>query len=344
MGISCGGRKGYRMQFSLRQTIPTDGIWHVMVYDQSPKQYLFCSSADATYRGLYVYEYDGATATAITDHVVVGRAFYWSATDGTYIYGGTNEGLAAYSFDGTNLTQIVLQQEVVGATIRGVWCDNGFIYIASGGAAGALGVRVYTFNGTAFTLVSTVVGLASSAYSVFGDGTYIYAAVASAGLSAFSFDGTTLALVDTIDDGGLAGGVVAGGGYIYLANRDDLRAYTFDGTTLVNVGVVDNGAAPNYQGVAYGDNLIFAGNSTEGFEVYTFDGTTFTLVGFVVGGPRWVTPGGEYQNGNLLFSANAGASISVYNAIPEFRGSFSVSPTSGPAPLAVKFTDQVEIF
>ena len=79
--------------------------------------------------------------------------------------------------------------------------------------------------------------------------------------------------------------VVAGGGYIYVADSTSgLRAFSFDGTNFTARGVVDNGLY--YSGIAYtrigGTPYIMAVREQFGFQshltAYTHDGTTLANV------------------------------------------------------------------
>ena len=115
--------------------------------------------------------------------------------------------------------------------------------------------------------------------NTWGDGTYIYAACEDDGLRAYSFDGETLTLIDTIDNGSLYRDVWGDGTYLYTAcNTDGIRAYAFNGTDFEWLDTLDNGGS--YYGVYGDETYIYATlNEPDGIRAYTFDGSDFTYTG-----------------------------------------------------------------
>ena len=120
------------------------------------------------------------------------------------------------------------------------------------------------------------------AQGVWGYGTYIYVANGSDGLRAYTFNGTTITLAGSIDDGDVghdAGAVWGDGTYIYLANGPDgLRAYTFNGTTFTLASHIDSGGSA--EGVWGNGTYIYLANDGE-TRAYTFSGTVFSSVGSI---------------------------------------------------------------
>ncbi|MCK5284861.1 MAG: hypothetical protein KAJ86_04660 [Alphaproteobacteria bacterium] len=190
--------------------------------------------------------------------------------DGTYIYvTDYYDGLFAYTFDGTTLTQ---KAHVDTYYARGVWGDGTYIYVANS----TYGIRAYTFDGTNFTLKGSF-NTPGTAQDIWGDGTYIYVADYGSGVRAYTFDGTTFTEEGYFDTPGNAHDVWGDGTYIYVADYDSVRAYSFDGTTFTEEG---NESTYSSVGAVWGDGTYIyvtdGMNAANKVHVYTFNGTTFT--------------------------------------------------------------------
>ena len=175
---------------------------------------------------------------------------------------------------------------------------------------------------------------------VFADGTYIYTCLGHV-LRAYTFNGAAFNLEGSLDLGANSYGLWAGGGYIFVGNyTGGLRALTFDGTTFT---LVNTQADRNCWGV-WGDWPYVYVADEVGMSIYTFDGADFQLKTRVTY-PGAISRYVSSDDFHVFLSAEGGVdNFRVFKAIPEFSGSFATTPSSGPAPLAVKFTDEVEIF
>jgi PKD repeat protein len=138
------------------------------------------------------------------------------------------------------------------------------------------GLYAYTFDGEAFTEVGSAHDIFDYG-SVWGDGTYIYAACFLDGLYAYSFDGEDFTLLDVQHDGDSAyTDVWCDDTYIYTACYDEgIRAYTFNGVSFSLVQTQDD------EGIYYavwGDGTHIYAACDVGIRAYAFDGEDFTLL------------------------------------------------------------------
>jgi len=121
---------------------------------------------------------------------------------------------------------------------------------------------------------------------IMGDGNgNLFATCGDNGLYAYSFDGQTFNLQDTIDDGGTYLGIYVGshytryGKYIFVANSGTgLRAYKYNQSGLTLLATKDDGGT--YNGVWRNETngVIYVACGASGIRAYTFNGVTFTLV------------------------------------------------------------------
>lgn len=181
----------------------------------------------------------------------------WASNGLIYVPTGP-DGLYAYSFSGTTLTQVGTPTPSMGwaqgawasgtrvlfadgnlfrvvdfsgsaftdfitpDTRHGgsrVWSDDTNIFVASGD-----GVTAYKLAGT--TLVEIDTFATANARDVWSDGLHVFVASEAAGVYALSFDGSSFALVDQVNTGTQALGVFGDGTYIYTNDlTGGLRAY-----------------------------------------------------------------------------------------------------------------------
>jgi len=112
--------------------------------------------------------------------------------------------------------------------------------------------------------------------NMYHDGTYLYVAMGSLGIAAYSFNGTTLSFIVKIDDGGSYTDVWGDGTYIYVAcGNSGIRAYTFNGTSFTLKDTDDQGGT--YVSVWGDGTYIYTACGSSGIRAYTFNGTSFTL-------------------------------------------------------------------
>ena len=141
--------------------------------------YIYVSS---DYGGLFAYTFDGDKFTQIDlETTLTSYLFGGVWGDGTYIYGSfeTDNGIAAYSFNGTNLTY--LNSKAEGGCYYGLHVVGNDIF--TGRQSG--GLSVYRFNGVNF---STTSHESSRANVVWYDNGYAYVG-GSHDIKVYSFDG-----------------------------------------------------------------------------------------------------------------------------------------------------------
>lgn len=166
-----------------------------------------------------------------------------------------------------------------GREFLGLWVDPPYIFAGNGWTGGDTPFEVYTFDGSNFTLIDSVLSGHGFPENIWSDGTYYYVASPGTGLFAYTFDGTDLTLVGsetTVADE--ARSPWGDGTYIYVADgTGGFHAFTFDGTTFTQAGssLSTNGFALS----AYADGeYVYLGDGGGGLRIYTFDGTNWTLI------------------------------------------------------------------
>jgi len=188
-------------------------------------------------------------------------------------------------------------------------CDSGTFKSMSGGS-GETPEYAYDFNpeaancvlnnGGPFVEVATGT-TAGFTDKVWGDGTYLYTANQTGGLSALSFNGLAFTEVDNLVTSTDARDVWGDGEYLYTADTaGDLIAFDFDGTTLTEL---DNDTTTgNARGVWGDGNFIYMANGTSGgLAAYSFNGTTLTALDTIVTGD---TAFDVWGDGNYIYVAN----------------------------------------
>ncbi len=187
--------------------------------------------------GVRAYSFNGTTLTLLDTKKDGSHVYNKVWGDGTYIYCATLSGLKAYTFSGTTFSSLL---DTTTAISDDVWGDGTYIYEACGGLDDGP-VRVFTFNGSSFTLITSYIpSNFESCNSVYGDGTYLYAIFQDIGIKIFTFDGNDISLVMTRYDNTHAYGIHGDGTYLYVAYRDNgIWAYNKTSDTLTTA---DNNA------------------------------------------------------------------------------------------------------
>ena len=146
------------------------------------------------------------------------------------------------------------------------------------------------------------------AYSVWGNGTYIYLANSGGGLRAYTHNGTNFTESGDIDSGENARGIWGDSNYIYLANGlGGLRAYTHNGTSFTQAGNIYSGG---YALGVWGDgNYIYIANNDGGLRAYTHNGTNFTESGDIDSGNN---ARGVWGDSTYIYLANGGDGLRAY--------------------------------
>ncbi len=240
--------------------------------------------------------------------------------DGTIFLANGDDGLRAYSYDGssfTNTAHIHNGELIIGVALGADGTvfvaksedglsaysydgssftntanidDGGFAEDVAVGADGTVflangdgGLLAYSYDGSSFTntaFISNGTGFAEDV-AVGADGT-VFLANITEGLGAYSYDGSSFTNTAHIDNGGQAFGVAEGpDGTIFLANFDDgLRAYSYDGSSFTNTAHIDDGEFA--LGVTVGaDGTIFLANNNGGLFAYSYDGSSFTNIAHI---------------------------------------------------------------
>lgn len=269
--------------------------------------------------------------------------------DGTYVYVARKAtGVSAYSWDGSTLTFIVTQDDGTD-WYNGLWGDGTYIYCA----CGLDGLRAYTFNGSTFTLKDTIDDggiyrqvwgdgtyiyaangniLAYSFiadtfllkdsdnagaiyYDVFADSSYIYCACGTDGVRAYSFNGTTLTLLDTaeVQAGGNSVAIYANGANVVYGTNIGLFGYIFNGSSFT-------GGASTYgydcKGLTFdGTYFISSWGDDNGIMAHTFDGTTFTFSHETRNMDNLYK--GVWADSSNIFVACDDSGVVAYNAAPK---------------------------
>lgn len=122
-----------------------------------------------------------------------------------------------------------------------------------------------------------------NAADTFSNGTYIYAAQGTGGLSAYTFDGTTFTEIDYAEGSSAyyGRGVWSDGTYVYYTGGSSegiIIAYTFNGTDFTYKSNVTAPTANIIWRVRGDGTNIIAAADVDGIIAYTFDGATFTQV------------------------------------------------------------------
>ena len=270
----------------------------------------------------------------------------------------SNDGLRAYSFDGSDLTLIDSIDN--GSNYREVWGDGTYIYVAcynegirayswdgisftlldtqdDGGnywgvggndsyvyaACGASGLRAYSFNGITFNLIDTIDNSTEDYYDVDCNDSYIFTAVDDHGVFAYSFDGTNLNYINKKDDGSFYRRTHLDkiNGYIYVAcYNEGVRAYSFNGAAFTLLDTQHDGADA-YGAVVSDANYVYTSCNDEGLRKYTFDGSSFSLKCTVDDGSDYL---GVYNDTNYVYVGCTGYGIRAYDINPKPEPPYNV--------------------
>lgn len=206
-----------------------------------------------------------------------GGADIWGNSTHLFVAGAgtaTNRGVAAFTYSNGSFTAAGAIDPGSAETATGVWSNGTYIFVAS-----TAGVRAYSYNGTAFTLLATY---AASSGLVTGDASYIYISDGT-NIRALSFNGTAFTLRGTynLDMFASAEILYAKGGYIFTnAAEVNLFALTFNGTSFsVAAQVVEGRWIEDIWGD--GQNLYFAFSAPGNYaamEAKSFNGSAFTTL------------------------------------------------------------------
>jgi len=162
-------------------------------------------------------------------------------------------------------------------------------------------------------------GAGSPYKGVWGDGTYIYSAVGSKGIYAYSFNGTNFTLLDYSDDGDYYESVWGDGTYIYVASSiEGIRAYSFNENGTEEFWLKDvqvDGYYPIYDDVWGNESYIYVSAEHIGIMAYTFNenGTEeFWLKDVQFDGDVGQPYNGVWCNDSIIYVTVANSGIMAY--------------------------------
>jgi hypothetical protein len=202
-----------------------------------------------------------------------------------------------------------LTETWAGGVYSDIYCDGTYIFVA----CGTSGLRVYSFNGTSFTLIDT--DYQGGTYNgVGGNGTYIFAACQE-GLRAYSFNGSVLTHITLKQQWSEAYQLVTANnvGQVFGVETASIIGYTFNGTTFSTAKV--RFISGNYfVGIWCNDTYILGAKENNGLYVHTFDGTTWTQIANITSS---VPSNGVWSGGSYIYVATGERGIGVFS----FNGS-----------------------
>jgi len=243
--------------------------WSIELFESPKKSYVFAAYDS---EGLYAYLYNESSFDLL-DIINDGDSYVDVYADDNFVYASCQDnGLKAYTFDGCELT--LLDSIDNGSEYKGIYSDGSHIYVACGNE----GLKVYLFDGEHFTLLDSIDD-GDEYDDVYSDGDYIYTTLrgstATSGLYAYSFNGTSLTLLDKFL-GSFWYGVYSDGSHIYAGRGNSgLNVFDFDGEEFTFLDS-DGKEAWDVHGF---NNYIYSAMETDGgIGVYTFDGSSLTRI------------------------------------------------------------------
>jgi hypothetical protein len=227
--------------------------------------YLYVGNGDLAVK---VYDFNGTIFTQLATYIVPGNVnSIWVQNDTVFVGDMVGETVVLH-FDGTSLTQIVLNNTFSDG-LRDIWGDGTYIYAA----AGAAGMIAYSFNGNDLNEIDRYSPPGTNTRAIWGDGNYIYVSdYGTQTISAHTFDGTNLVEVGSV---GFIGplDVAVSGQFIFSAQfNDGLVVYKFDGSNFVQMD--GDFSIDCTVSVSTSGEYIFVTDQTQGLIVYLFNGTT----------------------------------------------------------------------
>ena len=238
--LTAGTSGVYSFQFDGVSTLTQKGY-----QNPSPNKVATTSYCDGAYiytawdNYIYVFSFTSSTGAigTWTSRLTITGSAVGIYGDGTNVYVCLGSGgIGAYKMVTGNLVQqgsLYTDNTYMGATKR-VFCYGSNIYVAD-----SKGVHVFTFSGSAFTLVSSC-RIATTVQSVWRDGNYVYVANGTAGVTVLTWDGvsSTMSFFASTSTIGSAQAIWGDGAYLYVAiapisspYNGSLQAYLLSGAT-----------------------------------------------------------------------------------------------------------------
>jgi len=219
--------------------------------------------------------------------------------NGTIFTGHNNGYISAYTFDGSAITY------------KGTAYSSGNQYNIATDNNGSIfsGNAVFDWNSSTETISKKFD--TSDFVDVFWDSDHSrLIAGNTTNLYAYSYDGTSLSLVDSISLGATVTGVYYNNDYIYVAlGSAGIKVFEFDGTNIEYVCGLDD-VTYAYKIVADNNYVYLACNNvSEGLRIYSFDGSSLT---YITGVKTYTTLDVRYDSG-YIFVSNDKDGISIYS-------------------------------
>ena len=224
---------------------------------------------------------------------------------------------------GTSIVQLA-------ANIPTVWGDSNYLYVTDNAT-----IYAFRITGSGLEHITSVAAGAGFIYGMFTDDTYLYVAGVG-GIEIYTFNGVAFTLVLNEATGIVERGIWTSGQYVFSCGTgaNELRAYSFDGVALTQLATEAGGLD------LWGDGeYVYCAQNLTGMTIFQFDGAAFETKTTVTG-----DDGQGVMSDDFYLYLSSSTELIIYKVVSEFRNSFGVIPTAGAAPLAVKFTNQVEIF
>jgi len=240
--------------------------------------------------------------------------FVWDNSDAGYTVNMNQKDIPIDNLN-ISVSQLKFNLDVTYGFSNGAWgifVDATYVYMA----CYTNGLKVYTFDGTTFTLVDSQDD--GNAYTgVWSDGTYIYTACGSGGLRVYELVGGSLSLLDANRIGDCWNVHSNNGTYIYTAEKSGgIAVYSFDGISLTLLDSRNDGSNV-YMDVWHDGNYLYAADEIGGNNIraYSFNGSNFTLIDTMP-----IVPG--------MFYSVWGDGTYIYTAADDHIGAYSFDGSS----------------
>jgi len=228
---------------------------------------------------VHVLEYDDTNNTLNLiqdmDFLEGGEVAYKILYKDGYLYVPTHKNLRVYSVN----SETGKLTEVLTDTSDAASVDTDGTYIYTTTTSGGDFIKAYhPFDGTDLTEIDSIAILeGNSVLSCSGVAGEIFCPDSNSGLKAYSFDGTNLALEDTLDNGGRYWLSACDNGYIYCFVDDgvggrDIFAYSYDGASLTHLDDYVDVTTDTYYFSATDGFVFISGGANDTGIVLTFNG------------------------------------------------------------------------
>jgi hypothetical protein len=183
------------------------------------------------------------------------------------------KGLASYliDVDGT----LTLEDSVDTFAAYSLTQNSNYIFAASD-----ISLRAYTMSCGEFTHVASLV-ITNGSRGLVEYNNVVFLARGTDGLSAYSFDGATFTLEDTVDDGGTYHKLLVANGVLHAGISSSPRkiyAYTYSGGSFSSLIDTYDTDTAIIRGLSYSDGFIFTQGINATGVILTFNGGKYKLV------------------------------------------------------------------